>query len=277
MTKLFLIVLFLVVIHPLKVKSQNDGPQMTVKSRQLRGKVKSITETIYSQGISFDKKLIETELYAYKTVFFESGFVDSSFSKHRDTFKLDYHYYWKFDTLISSLHPKVNSWGKTIFNKENLPTYSFFEMKKEYVNERWLKYDNTGKLIELKSKHNKNISTTNTVYIKNNDTTFTVKPNLHSKGEKLIINKLLQKVYELKVLSDTMRWEKFFKYNMFDDIVTERVQWFVLRNKIWAKLDKQPQVTNYEYNYDTQNNWTQRRILINNDYYQIEKREMVYW
>jgi hypothetical protein len=278
---IFLIHFFLLIL--ITSHGQNEGPRFTTKSDFLFGKVKLVTTVTSSIYKNQDNTVIEKELYSNKKIYYENGFVDSTFSKGKDgKYILDYHYFWKGDTLVSTIHPS-GVLAKGLFNSKELPIYQYFEIINEQKTEQWYTYDKSQKLLSLMSKLNSKYDTATYKYVISNKKTFTVSVKHTAKqfsepdGYYYTIDSNLHKLFEVRYYSDKIhKTETKFEYDKWGNLLKQEEFMFTKTKNVWQKASTS-ELKEYKHNYDEQNNWLQKETIINSVPYQIERRIITYW
>ncbi len=261
--------------HKCHLYGQEDGPQLTVESFGLNDKVRSMILVI---GDSVRSSVFK------KVTFTESGFIDSTFSQNADKgFVLNYHSYWKGDTMISistPAHLPREKWSKVLFDKQQLPVYQItggFGFEKEGPEESWWQYDQQNRLINYQWKNKNKKSKKTLIYKVTSDTTIIVVSNSFERGYRQIINQSFKKIFESFYNKEhTRRWEHTFSYDKLGNFQSAEHCGFNKVGETWVKM---PIINKYEkvFKYDLHDNWIESKYYENGKLASIITRIIYYW
>ncbi len=279
--KSLLLLIPLILNQPFPVFSQEAGPQYTRTSIGLKGKVKELVFTTYS--ISGEGSQQQSfKLYGYRYIYYPDGFIDSSFSAHLyDSLKwlINYHYYWKGDTLCSTVHTE-NVWSKAMFNKEQLPVYMEFYSEKSIrqYDESFYEYDSMGRPVRLFSRKDPPGKGVLYQYKKNPDGSFTQTRKDKPDPDYKVFNAKRQMIsYVFFDNGQNGKTERYFFYNDQGDLLREKEMMYKKEGDKWVPLSKEGTTKTYRYLYDQHNNWVSKESTYNGKYFELEKRTITYW
>lgn len=282
MGKRTLLSIFILFSIAISSPGQNSGPQFTAFSKGLQGKVKSVIQTTSASAKTDNGSVSERVLYGYKTVFYESGFVDSNFSLSKTgDFIYDYHYYWKEDTLLSTIH-RYGDYGSCVFNKNRLPVYDFSDWKNQKRCERWFMYDGEQKLTTVISIFNGRTDTTLYNYLPGPGKTYQVNIRPATRpysgnGDYYNIDSSLRRIFQVLFYDKEHKSETRFVYDVAGNVIKEEEKFF-LYNKTAKKWENTSvHVKEYRYVYDAQHNWIQKEMYVGAVLSEVERRIIVYW
>lgn len=261
--------------------SQQEGPQYTRISIGLKGKVKELVSTTYTlRGEGSQQQAFK--LYGSWKIYYPDGFLDSSFSANSyDSLKwhLNYHYYWKGDTLCSTVHP-VNAWAKVLFNKEQLVVYSEFYSEKSIrqYSESFCEYDSMGRLVRIFSRKDPQGNVLLYQYKKNTDGSFTQTRKDKPTRDFKIFNEKQQMISHVFFDNiQNVKTEWYYFYNEHGDLKTQKEMMYKKEGEKWVPISKDGTTKTYRYVYDQQNNWISMETTYNGKPFELEKRIISYW
>ena len=280
MKSLYILILS-ILCNTITTFSQQEGPQYTRISIGLKGKVKELVSTTYTlRGEGSQQQAFK--LYGSWKIYYPDGFLDSSFSANSyDSLKwhLNYHYYWKGDTLCSTVHP-VNAWAKVLFNKEQLVVYSEFYSEKSIrqYSETRFEYDTMGRLVRITGKNDPPGKGVQYQYKKNPDGSFTQTRTDQPGPDYKVFNSKRQMIRQV-YFNDAKngKTDKQYTYNEQGDLISEKEMMYKKEGEIWVPISKDGTTKTYRYVYDQQNNWISMETTYNGKPFELEKRIISYW
>ncbi len=279
MKSLYILILS-ILCNTITTFSQQEGPQYTRISIGLKGKVKELVSTTYTlRGEGSQQQAFK--LYGSWKIYYPDGFLDSSFSANSyDSLKwhLNYHYYWKGDTLCSTVHP-VNAWAKVLFNKEQLVVYSEFYSEKSIrqYSETRFEYDTMGRLVRITGKNDPPGKGVQYQYKKNPDGSFTQTRTDQPGPDYKVFNSKRQMIRQV-YFNDAKngKTDKQYTYNEQGDLISEKEMMYKKEGEIWVPISKDGTTKTYRYVYDQQNNWISMETTYNGKPFELEKRTISY-
>ena len=279
MKSLYILILS-ILCNTITTFSQQEGPQYTRISIGLKGKVKELVSTTYTlRGEGSQQQAFK--LYGSWKIYYPDGFLDSSFSANSyDSLKwhLNYHYYWKGDTLCSTVHP-VNAWAKVLFNKEQLVVYSEFYSEKSIrqYSETRFEYDTMGRLVRITGKNDPPGKGVQYQYKKNPDGSFTQTRTDQPGPDYKVFNSKRQMIRQV-YFNDAKngKTDKQYTYNEQGDLISEKEMMYKKEGEKWVPISKDGTTKTYRYVYDQQNNWISMETTYNGKPFELEKRTISY-